>query len=42
MRMKRGDGAEALNQAYRWAAELGEIGELIGSGFPELNRADER
>lgn len=34
MSMKRGDGAEALNQAHRWAAEVEEIGELIGKRFP--------
>jgi SRSO17 transposase len=34
MRTKQSDGAEALDQAHRWAAELEEIGELIGKRFP--------
>jgi hypothetical protein len=34
MRTKRSDGAEALTQAHRWAAELGESGEVIGKRFP--------
>ena len=33
MRTKRGDGVETLNQAHRWAAELGEIGEVLGKRF---------
>jgi SRSO17 transposase len=34
MKTKQSDGAGALDQAHRWAVELGEIGELIGKRFP--------
>lgn len=34
MKTRRSDGAGALDQAHGWAAELGEIGAVIGKRFP--------